>query len=284
MARWNDEEKQIVYNLLEEDKSSDEISEILKKKGYKRTPASVRGLYLRNQLEHNKKVNNENVLGVAKLNPYKLKKAELLELMTKKCKHRHYYMQHPACWFKERGKEPKAGYIDIETSNLKANFGMILSYVIKTRDKDEYFQGLIKRKDILAKKFDKKVVEKLVTDMSRYDVLLGYWSTGFDLPFIRSRALYHNIPFPAYGHIKHKDVYYMVRNKLCLHRNSLESACNFLGIEGKNHVIGNHWMLAQTGDKEALEYVLDHNIRDVEILEELHKKIEIFVKTANKSI
>jgi uncharacterized protein YprB with RNaseH-like and TPR domain len=59
-----------------------------------------------------------------------------------------------------------------------------------------------------------------------------------------------------------------------LTRSSLKTATQFLGIDGKTNLDPRVWRNARYGNKEALKYVLDHNVADVEILEDLHKKIE----------
>lgn len=221
---------------------------------------------------------------MTKINPHNLKKAELLELLTKRCKHGHLYIEHPNCWREERSKPPKIGYFDIETDGLQANFNYVLTYAIKTRDKDEYYTGCISKQDILSYQLDKRILKKMIDDLLRYDVIITYYGTRFDIPFIRTRALSFGLEFPVFGLVKHKDVYYMVRNKLKLHKNTLESACGILGIRGKNHVKGNFWMRAKHGDEKALAYVMDHNIKDVQITERLHKRLEGFVKETYKSM
>ena len=42
---------------------------------------------------------------MTKINPHLLKKAELLELMTGRCKHSHTYIEHPNCWYAEKKRE-----------------------------------------------------------------------------------------------------------------------------------------------------------------------------------
>lgn len=44
------------------------------------------------------------------------------------------------------------------------------------------------------------------------------------------------------------------------------------------------WIDATYGDPEALKYVLDHNVRDVFILEELHNRLYPFSKWSRTSI
>ena len=66
-------------------------------------------------------------------------KAEIVKMSLRKCKHGHTGLSHPSCYLKETGTEEKWGFLDIESSNLKANFGIVLTYCIKHKD------GIIKR-------------------------------------------------------------------------------------------------------------------------------------------
>jgi uncharacterized protein YprB with RNaseH-like and TPR domain len=219
-----------------------------------------------------------------KLNPFKMKKADLLKLFKGRCKHGHTYAEHPACYLKEKEDTVKVGYIDIESSQLKGNFGIMISYAIKERGSDTIYSNTITKKDIDGEILDRDLVKHCVKDMKKFDILMGYYSTRFDIPFIRTRAMYWGIDFPMYGELKHKDIWYMVRNKMNLHSNRLEVACRHLGIEGKTHLDGSQWTLATAGNKKALEYVLDHNKKDVIILEKLHNRIKEFVRDTTRSI
>lgn len=218
------------------------------------------------------------------INPFNMKKAELVEYMTGRCRHGHKYIEHPNCFIKEKGKQLKIGYLDIETTDLVADMGVMLTWAIKTRDKDEYYTGRITKKELYAQKFDKRICQELIDALEHYDVILTYYGTRFDIPFIRTRALYYKLNFPTFGYVKHKDVYYMVKRLTKLRNNRLETATKFLGIEGKNHVELDIWRAARYGDKKALDYIFDHNIRDVDILESLHKRLEAYDKGLSKSI
>jgi len=220
----------------------------------------------------------------ATVNPFNMSKKDLIVFTTKTCKHGHKYCEHPACFIKEQGKDLKIGYLDIETTGFEANYHCILTYCIKTRNKNEYCEGQITREEMLSGKFDKNVTKKLVKDMLKYDILITYYGTKFDVPFIRSRALKHGIEFPVFGIVKHKDLYYMVKRLLKLNRSSLDVATNFLGIKGKNHVLGDIWMKARLGDTKSLKYVAKHNRLDCQITEKLHKKLEIYDRGLAKSI
>jgi len=213
-----------------------------------------------------------------------LKKNDYVYMATHRCKHKHTYLEHPSCYIKDKMGDLKIGYLDIESGGLKANFDYILTWVIKTKGKNEYKYGKIKKSEINDFTFDKRIVKELIQAMLEYDVIITYYGSRFDIPFIRSRALSHNMLFPEFGTLRHIDVYYMVKTKMCLHKNSLDSACALLDIKGKTHIKGNYWMRAVVGDSVALKYVLDHNLADVKILERLHNKLDRYCKFTNRSI
>jgi uncharacterized protein YprB with RNaseH-like and TPR domain len=212
------------------------------------------------------------------------KKDELIKMSSQKCKHGHTYLEHPNCYLLEKNKEKKIGYLDIETGGFKANFDYMLTYCIKTKNKEEYYSGVISRNEILNYTFDKNILLELIKVLNNYDTIVTYYGTKFDIPFIRTRAMMNKIDFLPFGAVQHKDCYYMVKNKMSLHRNSLDSACAALGIKGKNHIKGNYWMRAVVGDPDALRYVLDHNRKDCQILEKLHKKLMMYVKDTTRSV
>jgi uncharacterized protein YprB with RNaseH-like and TPR domain len=222
-------------------------------------------------------------MGLA-INPWSLKKKELQIFLTGRCRHYHKYIEHPSCFRNEIGIDPNVGYFDLEADDLEADFGMMLSYAIKVRDKPKIYSGTISRKNILDWSFDKELVEQCMHDLMKFDVIFTYYGTRFDWRFIRTRALYWKLNFPKFGTLNHKDLYYLVRSKLKLHSNRLESACSLMGIEGKTKLKPKIWNLAKYGDEESLKYVLKHNKHDVIILERLHKRVEGYDKGIFKSI
>jgi uncharacterized protein YprB with RNaseH-like and TPR domain len=212
------------------------------------------------------------------------KKVELIKMANQNCKHGHSYLSHPNCYLLEQGKEKKIGYFDIETGGLSANFDFLLTWCIKTKDKEEYKTGCISKDDINAYSFDNRILKELISTLKEYDQIITYYGTRFDIPFIRTRAMMNKLPFLPFGSLQHKDCYFMVKFRMRLHRNSLDSACAALNIKGKNHIKGNFWMKAKLGDPTALIYVLDHNKKDCQILEKLHKRLEAYVKDQSRSI
>jgi len=220
----------------------------------------------------------------------KVKKSEL------RCEHRHTIDEHPGCFasgmVKESKKEPelwyqdlgmKIGYLDIETDGLVADFNTMLTWCIKDKGGKVYHDEVTKE-DLFNGTTDQRIVKSCIEKLREYKIICTYYGTGFDIPFLRAKALRYDLDFPEYGDLYHFDIYYTVRSKLCISRKSLDNACDYLGIVGKTKIDKDVWRKAKYGDKQAIKGVLEHNIGDVEILEILHDKLTGFRKWIKRSV
>lgn len=208
-----------------------------------------------------------------------------------RCKHRHTAAEHPQCFMNGKliddaqwWKQVRTGYLDIETTGFNASFCFMLSWAIRDGNTGKVYSDSITQKDLESGNLDRRIVRNLLEVMNKFDCVVTYYGTKFDLPFIRTRAYANGFQFFNIGQIKHIDLYYVVKSKLKLQRSSLEAACALFGIKGKNHVASDIWLLAMIGHKKSLDYVVDHNIRDVEILQQLHKRLETQSKFIKRSI
>lgn len=223
------------------------------------------------------------------MNLNRLTKKQILWLWTHRCKHRKRYLEHISCFYSERPNIDileHIGILDIEASNLNANFGYMFSYCIKELDGELYY-GVLSPSDIKRKIFDKKLLKNCISDMMKFDRLVVYYGSDkrFDLPFLRTRAVFNNIDFPYWGDIRIYDLYPVIKAKFKLHSNRLETACDFFGIPCKQHPIKyDIWVRAMSGDAESLQYILTHNIEDVMSTEALFKKVNEFSRLSNTSI
>lgn len=218
----------------------------------------------------------------------KLKKAQLVALATKRCIHGHLYLEHFSCAEKEGVlQEPppeRIGFLDIETSNLAADFGIMLSYAIK-EEGGKIYADYITPKELESKGQDKRLVRECISVMEKFDRLVGFYSARFDMPYIRSRAMAHDLHYPAQGEIKHTDLWFQARSKLRLHRNRLQTVCDFLEIPSKQHKLdGPQWIKALTGRKSALKHIFEHNKEDVISLEEAYHELRPYFKLTNTTL
>lgn len=213
---------------------------------------------------------------------------ELEKRVKFRCIHRHNGIEHPKC-YRDRENE-RIGFADIEASNLSASFGIVYTYCIKKLD-GEIIKRCISLDDLHDARFDKLLLEQFIKDIEQFDRIVFHYGTDFkfDLPFLRTRAVYWGLPFPDHKFLYASDTHTILKKKFKLHSNRLEAACDFLEIPSKEHKLKpSIWLLMITGNKrlmkKALDYILVHNVEDVISLEGLWKKINFFVPRSKTSI
>jgi uncharacterized protein YprB with RNaseH-like and TPR domain len=174
----------------------------------------------------------------------------------------------------------RLGFFDIEASNLDADFGHMISWCIKPEGKNPEFDVMKK----LVKPEEIRILKSFLGALKNYDHLVGYYSSRFDIPFVRTRCLHYDLSFPEYGELWHTDLYFGVRGRLSLHRKRLETVSKFLKIEGKTPLDGKVWADASFGDQKSFKYILKHNMADVDILEKVYQKMFPYMKPVRRSV
>lgn len=205
------------------------------------------------------------------------------------CEHSMTQQTHPSCF--KSGKpwwaDLRIGYLDIEASNLKANFGMILSWHIKKRGQNAFLSDVIDQPHPQAAHdhLDKQQVISLVKALDQFDILVTYYGSLFDIPFIKSRAFHYGLKFPAYGTKVQFDLYFLARGLFALTSRRQNAIAELLfGKSEKTRLDGDLWNHAVRGDKKALRYVFDHNRHDVIELERLHDALKSYIKPTRRSL
>lgn len=200
------------------------------------------------------------------------------------------YIHHPNCYYREYPNTDfteRVGFLDIEATNLKANFGVVICWCIKPAKSKNIIEGCVTTRDMRSGERDKRIIEKLVSKMRKFDRLVAHYGTDckFDFPFIRSRALRVGVDFPIHKEIWATDTWNIAKRKLCLSSNRLETIADFLGISiKKTPITTEHWLDALSGRKKSLDYILEHCRRDVLILEKVYNKIYAFSPRSKTSI
>lgn len=214
-----------------------------------------------------------------------LKKDDVIWLANHRCRHDKNYLEHYACFLEENPSRERVGYLDIETSGLKANWAIMLTSCILDGDTDEVLYSVITKEDLLEDGLDRRIVQETIDNMTKFDRVYTFFGTHFDLKFLRTRAVIHNLEFPTFQSILHTDLYYLIKSRFLLHSNRLAVACeNLLGSTEKNQILPSYWIKALQGDSTAISYILDHNMRDVRELKRLHEKVKTYHGQRDNSI
>ncbi len=175
------------------------------------------------------------------------------------------------------GHEKVYGYLDIEASNLTANFGVMLSWALKLRG-GEIISSVAAPDELRSMDVDKELCQRLIDAVAGYniDVLVTHWGGlgRYDIPFIISRCEFHGLNWPGHSKLRHIDTHRLAKRVLRLSSYRLETIGRFFGCTLKTHIDGIFWIRALQGNAEAMDYILDHNIRDVKLLEVIHLRLE----------
>jgi hypothetical protein len=205
-------------------------------------------------------------------------------LYTHCCSHRHRYTKHFNCFLKDYKMKERKGFIDLETSNLKANFGIILCWCIGTDD-GEIYEDWMTKEDVLAGIEDKRVIESCIECIQGFDRLIGHYSSRFDIPFLRTRALIQGVDFPPQGSLLHTDVWKMAKSVLCLHSNRQAVISESLyGKTAKTRINNAAWRKAMLGDAKSMDVVVDHCRKDIYDLRRNYGTLLPFVKETRSYI
>lgn len=160
----------------------------------------------------------------------------------------------------------KIASFDIEATNLNASFGMLLTAGFKP------LNGPVKIfQKVGTGNLDKELLAQTIDEMNKYDMLITWYGSRYDLKFIRTRAYKHGLEGRLDPRIKHVDLYDTSKRKLKMHSNRLEAVSEFLlGKTRKTKINPDDWNKAAEGDKAAMKTIVEHNKYDVMDLEDVY--------------
>lgn len=158
---------------------------------------------------------------------------------------------------------------DLETSNLDADFSVLLTACIKPFGQpvkifraDNYPEWKTDRAN------DAKITCDIADELRKHAIVIGHYSQKFDVPFLRAKMAKHQLePLPQMFGI---DTWRIAKNNFKVTSRRLRNLVHFFDLGDKDSVEGGLWMdAAYNGDIDAMNKIVEHNVRDVEILEKL---------------
>ena len=183
-----------------------------------------------------------------------------------------------------REEEELKGFVcfDIETTHLKANFGHILAASvvplygpchIETFRLDDPMYQQSKPYD------DSRLVEALAASMEEATCWLGWNNRLFDVPYINTRLVAAGAP-PMEKRLQIDLLYAARRPNLALHSARLEAVMDFFDLQSKKSKLDpTAWVRAANLERDAMDYVVRHNVADTKALREVFEYLKPFVRT-----
>lgn len=170
---------------------------------------------------------------------------------------------------------------DIETTNFAADFGEMTHFGHRDIMSDDpvvvksCYDTKSWKKDILD---DSDLVKYAVDILDDADIIIGHYSRKFDLPFIQTRALGHDLDVVD-PKKKHVDTWAMARFKGKFQGNSMANICDYFDFGEKYFVPKKVWRRANTGHIPSLKIITERCASDVEVTELMFRKLNQIAPT-----
>ena len=124
---------------------------------------------------------------------------------------------------------------------------------------------------------DKKLIEEFVSIADRADEIIYHNGDRFDLPHLRTRAIYHRIPMRH--NYRTLDTLKKSRGGFKFPNNKLDSIARFLSVGQKlPHSGFSMWKECMDGNKEALDEMCNYCDIDVVVLEDVYVVLRDYIK------
>ncbi|MGQ9787923.1 MAG: ribonuclease H-like domain-containing protein [Candidatus Hadarchaeaceae archaeon] len=169
-------------------------------------------------------------------------------------------------------------YLDIETSAKTASEGMVIAIGAMSEGEPE-----VRFSDSLDE--ERRALEWLSEKLDDCQLLVTWFGTGFDVPFLLSRAILHGVNLAKLTEVPMLDLYEWSRANLLLSSYSLEAMVRFLGLSGSRGFKEFHgsdiqalFKLAERGDLESRRLIVEHCREDVRALKQVHDRLKPFVE------
>lgn len=122
---------------------------------------------------------------------------------------------------------------------------------------------------------DKDLLQKFAKIIDSADEVVGQNSDRFDIKWLRTRAIFHNIPIsPKFNSI---DTLKMAKQGFNFNNNRLDYMGKYLGLGGKNETGYSLWKdIILSNSKEAMFTMIEYCKKDVILLEEVYQKLKPF--------
>lgn len=177
----------------------------------------------------------------------------------------------------------RIGYFDIETGGFKADFDTMLCAGVadgfgnvKQWRRDDYEQEHI---------LDDRQMCIDIRDYleENFDIIVTWYGKIFDVPFLNTRLTleHHEMPYQARMHI---DAFYLIPQGVA--GRSLDNIARALKVQDedvhKTKFDKRIWALANAGDRESMDLIVDHNWHDVLLTRRVFEKLRPSVKNIHR--
>jgi uncharacterized protein len=166
--------------------------------------------------------------------------------------------------------------LDIETTSLEADAGTLLSAgLMSDTGRGEYLEA---RKT----SEEKPLLSKLAKRLESFDVVVTWNGRSFDIPFLTTRLMKHELDPRPILRKPHIDLADVVKSRLRLTFTYLDHVCDFFQIERKKGPMGldvpHLYVRALEGDRKAAASIREHCLDDLRATRQVFLKLKPLVE------
>lgn len=141
---------------------------------------------------------------------------------------------------------------------------------------DECTMGDVLTPEEIKSEDDKRIMTSLWELINEADIVVSHNGNKFDIPRINSRFIINGLsPTKPYFSV---DTCQIARRQFGFSSNKLDALATHFNIPHKLETSFDLWKRCLEGDREALQYMLTYNMKDVTILEEVYLKLRPWIK------
>jgi len=167
---------------------------------------------------------------------------------------------------------------DIETTDLNSDWGTLLCVGYKwLGDKTPTVISILDYPGVNVLD-DSNLVKAFHEIISQAEMVIGYFSKGFDQPWMQGKYMEHGLP--ALANVPHVDLFFTAKSNTRLSRKSLDNLVTYFKLGKKYDVSRDDWKLAKIGDPGGIREVIKHCYVDVNLTEKLYlQKFRPYIRT-----
>lgn len=170
-------------------------------------------------------------------------------------------------------------FLDIETAGRKADGGQITAIgIMKDGKKEVKFVDDVKN--------EKDVLIWFKKELKGGDMIVSWFGSGFDLPYILSRAIINDVDLHELLEIQSLDLCKFCQNNLSLTKYSLVEVAKSFDVPKNSETSGKDMLMlyikAVCGDEKAKKTIVEHCLDDLESLRKIFDKLEPYLSLTTK--
>ncbi len=163
-------------------------------------------------------------------------------------------------------------FLDIESTSLFADTGMLVCAVLRREDTDMVFF-------VDSPRREKPVLKRLSEEISRREALITFNGRSFDLPFLASRMLVLGLDDAVLEVECHVDVFEGCKHVLRFDKLSLNHIARVLGVEVLAGLDGRdvprlYLSYLSHRQRELKDQIIQHCLSDALMLEKVYRRLE----------